>query len=86
MALKKQENKSNKAKQNKRSFALKIKAAIGYCGLTQTDVSNLIQMNRSNFQHRMANDTFNIEEIDKIAKALDAQFNFNFEFKDGTKI
>lgn len=64
----------------------KIKMALGYKGMSESDLARAIGSSPQAFNQRMKTGKFNSEELEKIAEALDADFYFGFDFKDGTKI
>ena len=64
----------------------KIKMALGYKGMSEIDLARAIGSSPQAFNQRMKTGKFNSEELEKIAEALDADFYFGFDFKDGTKI
>ena len=64
----------------------KIKMALGYQGMSESDLARAIGSSPQAFNQRMKTGKFNSEELEKIAGALDADFYFGFDFKDGTKI
>jgi hypothetical protein len=63
-----------------------INMAIAYMGISQAALARAINMTPSNFNQKIKRDTFNREEMEKIAAALGASYNSYFEFPDGTKI
>ena len=69
------------------SMEQKIKTAAAYKGLSQAKLAALVEMSASNFNQKLKRATFTESELDKIAKALNAQYiPFYFEFPDGMKI
>lgn len=64
----------------------KINMAIAYKGISQAALARLIGMTASNFNQKLKRGTFSGEELDQIASALGATYNFYFEFPDGTKV
>ncbi|MCL2792454.1 MAG: helix-turn-helix transcriptional regulator [Spirochaetaceae bacterium] len=63
-----------------------INMAIAYKGISQATLARAINMTPSNFNQKIKRDTFNKEELEKIATALGASYKTYFEFPDGTKI
>jgi transcriptional regulator with XRE-family HTH domain len=63
-----------------------INMALAYKGISQAALARAIGMTPSNFNQKIKRDTFNREEMEKIAAALGASYNSYFEFPDGTKI
>lgn len=57
-----------------------------YKGMSESDLARAIGSSPQAFNQRMKTGKFNSEELEKIAGALDADFYFGFDFKDGTKI
>ena len=63
-----------------------INMAVAYKGISQAALARAIGMTASNFNQKIKRDTFNKEELEKIADALGGTYNSFFEFPDGTKI
>jgi len=63
-----------------------INMATAYKGISQAALARAIGMTASNFNQKIKRDTFNKEELDRIAKALGGVYTSYFEFPDGTKI
>lgn len=64
----------------------KINMALAYKGISQAALARLIETTPSNFNQKMKRGTFTVEELEKIAAALGAEYFFGFKFEDGTKI
>lgn len=64
----------------------KINMALAYKGISQAALAREVGTTPSNFNQKMKRGTFSVEELKKIAAALDAVYNFGFVFKDGTQI
>lgn len=64
----------------------KINMALAYKGISQAALARVLGTTPSNFNQKMKRGTFSVEELEKIAAALDSSYYFGFEFKDGTKI
>ena len=64
----------------------KIKMALAYGDISQAELARRLGTTPANFNHRMKNGTFKVEELEKIAEALGAKFSYSFDFEDGTKI
>lgn len=64
----------------------KINMATAYKKISQAELARLIGMTPSNFNQKIKRETFTIEELENMAKALGAVYSFGFEFPDGTKI
>lgn len=62
----------------------KINMALGYKGISQAALARAIKMTPSNFNQKVKRGTFTIEELNNIAEALGATYNFGFTFPDGT--
>ena len=52
----------------------KIKMALGYKGMSESDLARAIGSSPQAFNQRMKTGKFNSEELEKIAGALDADF------------
>jgi len=69
------------------TYAQKIKMALGYKGIKESELARLIKTSPSAFNQRMKTDKFTIEDLEKIADKLGGSFiPGTFEFPDGTKI
>ena len=64
----------------------KINMVAAYKGISQAGLARLIDMTPSNFNQKIKRETFTVEELENIAKAVGAKYSFGFEFPDGTKI
>ncbi len=64
----------------------KIKMALGYKGMSESELARDIGTSPQAFNQRMKTGKFSSEDMEKIAEALGAKFFFGFEFEDGTKI
>lgn len=68
------------------TISQKIKMALAYKGMSEAELARTVGTSPSAFNQRMKTGKFSTEEMDKIAAALDADFYFGFQFRDGTKI
>lgn len=64
----------------------KIKMALAYGEISQAELARRLMTTPANFNHRLKNGSFKVEELEKIAEALGAKFSYSFDFEDGTKI
>ena len=64
----------------------KIKMALAYKGISEADLARAIGTSPSAFNQRMKTGKFSSEDMEKIAAAMEAEYFFGFQFKDGTKI
>ena len=64
----------------------KIKMALAYKGISEADLAREIGTSPSAFNQRMKTGKFSTEDMEKIAAAMEAEYFFGFQFKDGTKI
>ncbi len=64
----------------------KIKMALAYKNISESELARLIGTSPQAFNQRMKTGKFTTEEMDAIAAAIGASYYFGFEFKDGTKI
>lgn len=64
----------------------KISMAIACKGMSQAAVARAIGMTPSNFNQKYKRETFTVEELERIAAALDAEYVFLFKFNDGTTV
>ena len=55
-------------------------------GMSEAELARAVGSSPQAFNQRMKTGKFSTEEMDKIAAALEADYYFGFEFKDGTKI
>ena len=68
------------------TISQKIKMALAYKGISEAELARSVGTSPSAFNQRMKTGKFSTEELNQIAEALEADFYFGFEFKDGTKI
>ena len=69
------------------SMEQKIKTAAAYKGISQAKLATAIGMTASNFNQKLKRATFTEQELEAIAKALNADYiPFYFSFEDGMKI
>ena len=66
--------------------AQKIRMALSYVRMSEAELARALGTSRSAFNQRMKTDKFSSTELDRIAKAMGAEFIFNFKFPDGTKV
>ena len=64
----------------------KINMALAYKGMSQAALAREIGTSPANLNQRMKRGSFTAEELEKIAKALGAEYFFGFKFEDGTKV
>lgn len=65
----------------------RIKAALGYAGVSQAKVAAAIGTMASNFNQKLKRETFTEEELELIAKVIGAELQpCAFVFSDGTTI
>lgn len=64
----------------------KIKMALAYKGMSEAELARAVGSSPQAFNQRMKTGKFSTEEMQKISDALEAEFYFGFEFKDGTKV
>lgn len=68
------------------TISQKINMALAYKGISQAALARAIGMTPSNFNQKFKRETFTLEELNRIAAALDAEYFFGFKFSDGTTI
>lgn len=64
----------------------KIKMAIAYAELSQSEVAKRVGMSPQSFSQRMKTGKLSSEDLNRIAEALDAEFVFTIKMADGTEI
>ena len=64
----------------------KIKMALAYKNMSESELARKIGTSPQAFNQRMKTGKFSSEDMEKIAEALEAEYFFGFQFKDGTKI
>lgn len=64
----------------------KIKMALAYKNMSESELARQIGTSPQAFNQRMKTGKFSSEDMEKIAEALEAEYFFGFQFKDGTKI
>ena len=68
------------------TISQKIKMALAYKGMSEAELARTIGTSPSAFNQRMKTGKFSSEDLEQIATALEAEYFFGFQFKDGTKI
>lgn len=64
----------------------KIKMALVYKGMKESELARALNTSPSAFNQRMKTGKFTSDEMEKIAEAIGAKYFFGFEFEDGTKV
>ena len=64
----------------------KVKMATGYAGIKDGELAERLETSASAFSRKRSRGKFSIAELEQIADALGCEIEFNFIFKDGTKI
>lgn len=64
----------------------KIKKLLVEKGFTATQLAKEIGISQPYVSKKMANNDWSINDLEKIAKAMDVEFEANFILKDGEKI
>ncbi|MCH5210431.1 MAG: XRE family transcriptional regulator [Oscillospiraceae bacterium] len=64
----------------------KIKLAESYAKISESELSRRIGTTSQAFGQRLKTGKFSSSDLDKIAKALGAEFVCSFKFPDGTEI
>jgi transcriptional regulator with XRE-family HTH domain len=64
----------------------KIKMALAFKGMSESELARAIGTSPQAFNQRMKTGKFSTEDMEKIAAAMEAEYFFGFQFKDGTKI
>ncbi|MCL1996168.1 MAG: helix-turn-helix transcriptional regulator [Defluviitaleaceae bacterium] len=64
----------------------KINMATAYKGISQAELARLIGISPANFNLKVKRGTLRQEDLEKVAIALGAVYQFGFIFEDGTKI
>lgn len=64
----------------------KIKMAMAHENISQAKLAKIIGTSPQNFNKKLKRQTFDTEEMEKIANALNAKYHCYFEFEDGTII
>ena len=64
----------------------KISMALAYKGISQAALARAVGTTPSNFNQKLKRGTFSVEELERIANCLEAEYFFGFKFKDGTTV
>lgn len=64
----------------------KIKMALSYAGISQSELARRIGTSPSNLNQKVKRNTLTKEEMEQIAEALGGSWRAEFVFKDGTVI
>lgn len=66
---------------------MKIKLAATYAGISEAELARRFGCkSQQAFVQRLHTGKFSTEELEQIAKVLDAKFEYSFVFNDGTRI
>lgn len=68
------------------TFGQKIKMAMGYADIKQSDVARKLETSPQLLNQKLRTEKYSLEELEKIAAAMDAELIFGFRMKDGTII
>lgn len=68
------------------TFGQKIRMAMGYREIRQADVAHNLGIATQLFNQKLRTEKYSLEELEKIAAAMDAELIFGFRMKDGTII
>ena len=68
------------------TIADKIRVALAYKRMSEAELARALGSTPSAFNQRMKTEKFSSTELNRIAKAIGAEFIFSFEFPDGTKV
>lgn len=63
-----------------------IKMALSYKGMSQAALARELNTTPSNLNQKVKRNTLTKEDLEQIAKVLDAEFECHFKFSDGTEI
>lgn len=66
--------------------AQKIKMALAYKNMSESELARQFGSSPQAFNQRMKTDKFTTADLERIATILGAKYIFAFEFEDGTKI
>lgn len=64
----------------------KIKMALSYAGISQSELARKIGTTPQNFNQKLKRNSLTKEEMEQIAQALGGSWRAEFEFPDGTII
>ena len=74
------------ARRDTMTIPQKIKMALAYKGISESELARRIETTPQAFNQRMKTGKFTSADLDKIAVALGAEFKCCFKFPDGTEI
>lgn len=66
--------------------AKKIRMALAYKGMSESDLAKALGKTPQAFNQRMKTDKFTVEDLTKIAEIMGASYISEFSFPDGTRI
>ncbi|MBQ9664028.1 MAG: helix-turn-helix domain-containing protein [Oscillospiraceae bacterium] len=67
-------------------ISTKIRLAVAYRGITETELARRLSMSPQAFGQRLKTGKFSSADLDRIAAALGAKYECYYEFEDGQKI
>ena len=68
------------------TFEQKINMAVAYKGISQAELARRVGSSPQGFNQKVKRGTFTPDELDAIAAALGAVYQFGFLFPDGKEI
>ena len=68
------------------SIEQKLKAALGYAGISQSELARRLGTSPQNFNQKLKKNTLTFEDLQKIAEILGAEWSAEFIFPDGMHI
>lgn len=67
-------------------FTTKIKLAETYANVSEAEVARRLNTTSQNLGQKVKRGRFTADDMQKIAKAIGAEFVYSFRFPDGTEI
>ena len=64
----------------------KLGMALAYKQMTQAALAKELGTSAANVSQRFKRGTFSVEDLEKIARAMGAKFEYSFVFEDGTRV
>ena len=68
------------------NFVTKIRMAMAYLNINNSELSRRLEMTPQALNSKFKTDKYTVEDMEKFASAMGAEFFYGFKMKDGTII
>ena len=67
------------------SLQQKIRMILAYKGISQAELARLLNTSPQNLSQKIKKNVLTTKDLEEIGNAINAEFFYGFEFKDGNK-